>query len=475
MADVLDVIIIGAGLSGLQAAVDLQKGGRTFAVLEARNCVGGKTRSVQRSDGKGVQEMGAAWLNDSNQARVWKYCQEFGLTPVLQANQGLVASEDEDGACHFFPFGAMPNVPSDGPQFSASEVDNITAIRDVVEAASLDPASYRQPERARLDGITFEQFCRDAGAGTRALNTARLWCRGTLGQDPNEVSALSFLEIARGGLGIINLRYDGKHGAQYLRLEEGTQAIAIGISKMLPTGTIHLNTAVNTVTQNSSNLCTVTATRGQVFKAQKVIVSIPGPSYKNITYSPPLPPLKHMYVTASRYGFYLKYICLFKSPFWRRQGSCGLAQSFRGPLNHCRDTSVDHAGNYALTCFITSAPGRKWACLSDEDRRKTVLKQLGSLFGVGHAAVETELLDTITSEWVEDRWAGWGCPVAATPPGVIGSSLDGEMIQEKFGAIYFIGTELAEEWRGYMEGALQSGERGAAQALEDFRLQDTRL
>ncbi|UQC76716.1 flavin containing amine oxidoreductase [Colletotrichum lupini] len=435
MSDVLDVIIIGAGLSGLQAAVDLQKGGRTIAVLEARNCVGGKTRSVQRSDGKGVQEMGAAWLNDSNQARVWNYCQEFGLTPVLQANQGLVASEDEDGTCHFFPFGAMPN-------FSASEVDNITAIRDVVEAASLDPASYRQPERARLDGITFEQFCRDAGAGTRALNTARLWCRGTLGQDPNEVSALSFLEIARGGLGIINLRYDGKHGAQYLRLEEGTQAIAIGISKMLPTGTIHLNTAVNTVTQNSSNLCTVTASRGQVFKAQKVIISIPGPSYKNITYSPPLPPLKHI---------------------------------FRGPLNHCRDTSVDHAGNYALTCFITSAPGRKWACLSDEDRRKTVLKQLGSLFGVGHAAVETELLDTITSEWVEDRWAGWGCPVAATPPGVIGSSLDGEMIQEKFGAIYFIGTELAEEWRGYMEVALQSGERGAAQALEDFRLQDTRL
>jgi monoamine oxidase len=110
MADVIDTIIVGAGLSGLQAALDLHGAGRSVIVLEARDRVGGKTYSVERQDGKGVQEVGAAWLNNTTQSHVWKYCQAFGLTPVVQNIDGLVASEDADGECHFFPFGELPRV-----------------------------------------------------------------------------------------------------------------------------------------------------------------------------------------------------------------------------------------------------------------------------------------------------------------------------------------------------------------------------
>ncbi|KAH8665410.1 hypothetical protein BGZ61DRAFT_401516 [Ilyonectria robusta] len=469
MADIVDAVIIGAGLSGLQAALDLHEAGRSITILEARDRVGGKTNSVQRLDGKGVQEMGAAWLNDTNQSHVWSYCQKFGLTPVVQNVVGLVASEDANGDCHMFPFGEMP-------KFGQAEVDNITAMRDMVEAASLDPENFQQPKRGELDSMTFEQWCRDAGAGTRALHTARLWCRGTLGQDPSDVSALSFLEIARGGLGIVNLRYDGKDGAQHLRLQEGTQSISIGMSGLLPTGTVKFNSPVSSITQDTSKLCTVTTAGGQKFKARKVIVSIPGPEYKNVTFNPPLPRQRDMYTKAVRYGCYIKFICLFKTPFWRRQGSCGLAQSFRGPINHCRDTSVDDQGNYALACFLTAGPGRKWAGLDDDHRREAILKQLGSLFGVGYEAVKSEFLDSITSEWMQDRWAGWGCPLATTPPStVIGEGADGEMIGEKFGGVYFVGTELTNEWRGYMEGALRSGKRGATQALVDLSMDEVRL
>ncbi|KAH7134533.1 monoamine oxidase [Dactylonectria estremocensis] len=469
MADIADAVVVGAGLSGLQAALDLQKAGLSVVILEARDRVGGKTHSVQRPDGKGVQEMGAAWLNDTNQSHVWSYCQQFGLTPVVQNIVGLVASEDSNGDCHMFPFGEMP-------KFGQTEIDNITALRDTVEEASLNQENFQQPKRGELDSMTFEQWCRNAGAETRALNTARLWCRGTLGQDPSDVSALSFLEIARGGLGIVNLRYDGKDGAQYLRLQEGTQSISIGMAGLLPASSIKLKSPVSTITQNSSKLCTVTTTDGQQFKARKVIVSIPGPEYKNVSFNPPLPPHRDMYTKAVRYGCYFKYICLFKTPFWRRQDSCGLAQSFRGPINHCRDTSVDGQGNYALATFLCAGPGRKWAGLDEDGRREAILKQLGSLFGVGYDAVKSEFLGSITSGWMQDRWAGWGCPLATTPPGsVIGKGGDGEMISEKFGGVYFVGTELTNEWRGYMEGALRSGKRGAAQALSDLSLDQVRL
>lgn len=360
-------------------------------------------------------------------------------------------------------------------QFEKWESDNITAIRDIVESASLSPDTFNGPIRNKLNGITFEQFCRDAGAGTRALQTARVWCRGTLGQDPSDVSALAYLEIARGALGLLNLRYDGKGGAQHLRLREGTQSIAIGMSTLLPSDSIRLNAPVGFITKHASMSYTITTTRGDLIKARKVIVSIPGPAYKNIKFSPPLPLQKQVYTTSARYGCFVKFVCLFKTPFWKRQDCCGLAQSFRGPMNHCRDTSVDRDGNYALACFLCAGPGRKWLALNENDRREAILKQLGSLFGVGYEAVKSEFLSSLTSDWMEDRWAGWGCPFAATPPGSIVGGDNGKMIKEKFDGVYFVGTELTDEWRGYMEGALRSGKRGAAHALEDLQLEMAHL
>jgi monoamine oxidase len=140
--------------------------------------------------------------------------------------------------------------------------------------------------------MTFEQYCRDAGAGTQALQTARVWTRGTLGQDPSDVSALAYLEVCRGGLGIVNLRYDGKHGAQFLRLQEGTQSISVGMAKLLPTGTIKLSTPVASITQQLSELYSIATTDGNKLQSRKVIISMPEPTYKNITFDPPLSLLK---------------------------------------------------------------------------------------------------------------------------------------------------------------------------------------
>jgi monoamine oxidase len=477
MATIVDAIIVGAGLSGLQAAIDLHEAGRSIVVLEARDRVGGKTNSVQREDGRGIVEVGAAWLNDTNQSHVWEYVQKFGLTPILQNIEGSVASEDADGNCHMFPFGELPRVSRFlEPQvllmtileFEASTVASITKIRDTVEAASLDPKSFEKPKRDELDSITFEQFCRDAGAGTQALQTARVWTRGTLGQDPSDISALAYLEVCRGGLGLVNLRYDGKHGAQFLRLQEGTQSISIGMLKLLPSEAIKLSTPVASIVKQSTELYEATTTNGTKFQARKVILSIPGPTYRNITFDPPLPFRRELYTNSTRYGCFVKLICLFETPFWRQQGSCGLAQSFRGPINHCRDTSVDQQSNFTLTCFLCAGPGRKWLGLSNEEQEAAVLKQLGSLFNIGYDGVKAEFLGSITAQWTQDRWAGYGCPFSAPPPGILCSTPVGGLASQKSDGMYFIGTELINEWRGYMEGALRSGKQGAAQVLADL-------
>lgn len=325
-----------------------------------------------------------------------------------------------------------------------------------------------QPQRQSLDSLTFEQWCRDHGATPTALRTATVWCRGTLGQDPSDVSALAFLEIARGALGIINLRYDGKHGGQHLRLREGTQSIALGLAGKLPSGTIHLGEAVTHVEHARDGRCFATTNKGQRYAARRIIVSIPSPAYKNLSFAPSLPREHHVYSTTARYGVFVKYICLFRTPFWRDKGACGLTQSFSGPLNHCRDTSVDDDENYALTSFVTSKPARRWLRLNEQDRRKAILQQLGALFDIGYERVLEELIDTMETDWQNDPWAGWGCPFAAPPTGVIGDADDGNLCSPMYGGICLVGTELTNNWRGYMEGALRSGRAGAEKIMAAF-------
>lgn len=83
-----DVVVIGAGLSGLEAARNIHKSGLSVLVLEAKDRIGGKTRSVS-NDGSGFIELGAAWINDTNQSEMWAMAQKYGLDTVIQRAEGL--------------------------------------------------------------------------------------------------------------------------------------------------------------------------------------------------------------------------------------------------------------------------------------------------------------------------------------------------------------------------------------------------
>jgi monoamine oxidase len=105
-----DVVVVGAGLAGLQAARTLQSSGLKCIVLEARDRIGGRTYSVRSESGLIKSELGAAWINDTNQSRMWALAQELGLRTIVQNTKGDVVVQDFDGTLVKFPYGDVPKV-----------------------------------------------------------------------------------------------------------------------------------------------------------------------------------------------------------------------------------------------------------------------------------------------------------------------------------------------------------------------------
>ncbi|KAK0392243.1 hypothetical protein NLU13_1740 [Sarocladium strictum] len=193
----------------------------------------------------------------------------------------------------------------------------------------------------------------------------------------------------------------------------------------------------------------------------------------SIAFQPALPLAKQAWIESTTYGYYTKAMMVFRTPFWVDKGYCGLIQSFTGPASVIRDTSSEPDGKYILTCFMAADTGRAWASLSTPEREQALVAQIGKLYDSELEAAR-DVVEMLTYEWAKDEYYGWGCPCTALTPGVL-DLLGGEALRTPSGNLHWAGTETAAEWKGYMEGALRSGERAAAEVVTGLTHVNARL
>ncbi|KAG7101744.1 flavin-containing monoamine oxidase A [Verticillium longisporum] len=428
-----DLIVVGAGLSGLQAAYSAQQAGLSVAVIEARDRVGGKTWTVPLASGRGVADLGAAWINDRLQPRIWAYVQKFGLRTVRQRLEGKAIMQSSESERVVYPFGITP-------EFAEDEKVNLEKIRDHIQRVSL----LKEPPNSQDDNVTLDQYVRELGAGPKTIQMVNLWSRVMHGVESSEQSAAWFIDYCRRNKGLLAVRADDQTGGNHMRIITGTQEISKGIANLIGESEIFLSSPVAAIEDKTSKV-EVTTRDGKVFMASRCILSLPSTMYSDINISPPLPPqARHLY-EATKLGHYNKAIVCYGKPWWRDLGLNGFAMSFVGPAVVIRDTSVDEKECYALTCFVNGREGEKWSKLHDHERRRVVLRQLAILYNVGPESEVFRPIEFFVQIWKHEEYSkGALAPITALGHYTRFQSVYGKPV----GNLHFVGTEYSNEWKG---------------------------
>jgi monoamine oxidase len=453
----VDAVVVGAGFAGLTTALRLMQAGKSVIVLEARDRVGGRVLNADIGGGE-ITERGGTFAGPT-QDHFLKLASDFGVEKFDTYDTGDNVYVREGQRSTYSDTGPTGTAPPD-PLLLPDITLVVTRLDQMSTEVPVD-APWNSASAAEWDGQTLESWVRQNSVTPQfrdeLVPTAT---RPIFGAEPRELSLLfTLFYIAASGNeqnpGTFERNFNTRDGAQMWRFRGGTQLIALRVTQQLGDRVV-LSSPVSQITQAKDRV-TVESARMRV-DAKQVVVAVPPTLAGRIAYNPALPFDRDQLTQRLPQGTLTKVTAVYDKAFWRDDGLTGQAVCTDGYVSATFDDSPESGTPGVIFGFVGGDRARSFVQLSDSDRRAAVLAQFAQFFGPA-AANPTAYLETF---WAAEAWSR-GCPVGIAGPGLL--TAYGPALRKPVGRIHWAGTETSTYWNGYMDGAVRSGERAAAEVL----------
>jgi len=429
------VIVAGAGLAGLTAAVELHHDGADVTVLEARDRVGGRVWTVREGFVEGQHAEAGGDLIEEEQDEIRRLVERLGLelVPILhggfsffwQDAAGRPLSRDDSGG---------------GPWAMLSK--------------QLEPCvrDYRVSDQ-RWDGLIAQTIARvsvaewlDRVGADETLRALITGLRGFFLADPDELSLLALVD---------QLASDVPGRGKIYRIKGGNDLLALGLAGILG-DRVKLRTELRAASQTAGKVRVMIRTGGvdSHMAADYLIVAVPAATLRAVAFEPSMPSPQREAIERLRYGRATRTLLQFERRFWHGDGR-PKAYGTNLPIGAVWDGNETQPGRAGILSLLAGG--------SASEKTRKLLAECGiegltqCLQWLGAQGIP--VLASRVVSWEDDRWAGGG--YAYFDPSY-DSALRPWLVRPH-GRVLFAGEHTSFKWQGYMNGAVESGLRAAAE------------
>lgn len=458
-----DVVVVGAGYSGLVAAKTIADKGYHVVIMEARDRVGGRAYSVKLAPGV-TADLGAGWIISPTHKHILELAKTYhiNLYPSYISGDALIEKNE----------GIIDRVPMTELSFSADnptpELKPAAAVwqRLVSMSQTLDTAHpWTFTDAKTLDEISFsEWFAKnypnlDSKNATFITHTLESYM-GSM-RNTSVLNVLTYIKMSNGLAHYADMKY-------WLRAEGGMGAIAEKIATDLeknPHVTFLLHHPVYRVNQSEHEV-TVYSPNTHI-AGSYVIMATPPIANNGIHFDQLNPnsiaqagPLDIQQRIPMQPAY--KAMFVYPSPFWRKQGLSGHIVASEAPIGTVWDASPQdsHVGCLVLstTPFLGSS---HLADMSQEERKQVLLNSLGQFLG----EQARHPINFVEKMWDADSFSLGSIGV----PSIGAWTQLGQYLRQPMGRVYWASSERALESWAQIDGAVESGQRVGKMVVQNLQ------